>query len=114
MGDGSAGVPKTVLPACQALTVRLGTAVYQRRPRTDGVGLLEALAVFVVGYVTGTVTRVFASVAAVGALVLAVLGFALPESLPGVVDLVLGVDRGNELLFLAGFLFAIAHRSGEE
>ncbi|MFC7141184.1 hypothetical protein ACFQMA_15270 [Halosimplex aquaticum] len=73
------------------------------------MGLLEAVLVFVVGYVCGAVTRVFAGIAAVGALVLAVLGVALPESVVGIVDPVLGVYLGNELLFLSGFLFAIAH-----
>jgi len=75
--------------------------------------LLEAIAVFVVGYVAGAVTRIFAGLAAVIALVLAVLGIALPDSVLAVVDPVLGVYLGNELLFLSGFLFAIAHNPAE-
>jgi len=80
------------------------------------MALLEAVVVFVVGYVTGAVTRIFAGLAAVIALVLAVLGIALPDSVFAVVDPVLGVYLGNELLFLSGFLFAIAHNpdSGDD
>ncbi|WP_436928508.1 hypothetical protein [Halosimplex halobium] len=79
------------------------------------MGLLEAILVFAVGYVCGAVTRIFAGVAAILALVLAVLGVALPASIVGIVDPILGVYLGNELLFLSGFLFAIAHDpAGEE
>jgi len=78
------------------------------------MGLLEALFVFVVGYVTGTVTRLFAGLAAVLALVLAVLGLGAPGSFLDLLAPVLSVYRGNELLFLSGFLFAIAHRSSDE
>jgi hypothetical protein len=73
------------------------------------MGLFEALVVFVVGYVTGTVTRVFAGVAALAALALAVLGVALPESVVALAAPVFGVYVGNELLFLSGFLFGVAH-----
>jgi hypothetical protein len=73
------------------------------------MGLLEALLVFVVGYVCGAVTRIFAGVAAILALVLVVLGVALPASVAGIADPILAVYLGNELLFLSGFLFAIAH-----
>ncbi|WP_135365248.1 hypothetical protein [Halosimplex halophilum] len=79
------------------------------------MGLLEAILVFAVGYVCGAVTRIFAGIAAILALVLAVLGVALPASIVGIVDPILGVYLGNELLFLSGFLFAIAHDpAGEE
>lgn len=79
------------------------------------MALLEAILVFAVGLVCGTVTRVFAGVAAVIALVLAVLGIALPSSVVGIVDPILGVYLGNELLFLSGFLFAIASNpAGDE
>jgi hypothetical protein len=74
------------------------------------VTLLDALVVFLVGYLSGTVTRWFAGVMAVFALVLAVLGLAAPEPFLDLLDPVLAVYAGNELLFLAGFLFAIAHR----
>ncbi|QLH80371.1 hypothetical protein [Halosimplex pelagicum] len=73
------------------------------------MGLLEAILVFAVGYVCGAVTRIFAGVAAILALVLAILGVALPASIVGIADPILGVYLGNELLFLSGFLFAIAH-----
>jgi hypothetical protein len=72
--------------------------------------LLEALVVFVVGYVSGTVTRVFAGLAAVVALVMAALGLAAPASFFELTEPVLEFYAGNELLFLSGFLFAIAHR----
>jgi hypothetical protein len=79
------------------------------------MGLLEAVLVFAVGYVAGAVTRIFAGVAAVAALVLVVLGVALPEAIAGLVDPILAVYLGNELLFLSGFLFAIAHNpAGDE
>lgn len=74
------------------------------------MGLVEAVVILVVGYVSGAVTRVVAGIAAVVALVLAVLGFAAPASAFALLDPVLAVYRGNELLFLAGFLFAIDHR----
>ncbi|WP_415379219.1 hypothetical protein [Halosimplex sp. TS25] len=77
------------------------------------MGLLEAVLVFAVGFVCGAVTRLFAGLAAVAALVLAILGIALPPSIVGIVDPILGVYLGNELLFLSGFLFAIAHDPAE-
>ncbi|WP_123534928.1 hypothetical protein [Halosimplex salinum] len=77
------------------------------------MGLLEAILVFAVGYVCGAVTRIFAGLAAVAALLLAILGVALPPSIVGIVDPILGVYLGNELLFLSGFLFAIAHNPAE-
>ena len=70
------------------------------------MALFEAVVVFVVGILAGTVVRWVAGPAAVVALGLAVLGFATPEI--GLVTYVL--DRyylGNELLFVAGFLFGI-------
>ncbi|MFC7768955.1 MULTISPECIES: hypothetical protein [Salinirubellus] len=80
----------------------------------DSMGLVEAVVVFVVGYVSGTVTRWFAGLAAIAALVLAVLGLAAPASFFAIADPVLSFYAGNELLFLSGFLFAIAHRSTED
>jgi hypothetical protein len=70
--------------------------------------LLGAVVVFAVGLVSGTVTRVFAGLAAIAALVLALLGVAAPDSVFTVIDPVLSVYEGNELLFLSGFLFGIA------
>ncbi len=72
------------------------------------MGLVAALVVFVVGYLCGVVTRWVAGLAALAALVLAVLGLAAPAPLFGVVQPVLSVYAGNELLFLSGFLFAIS------
>jgi len=76
--------------------------------------LLEAVVVFVVGYVSGTVTRWVATLAAIVALLLALLGFAAPSSLLTLLAPLLDVYRGNELLFLSGFLFAIGHRARQE
>ena len=59
------------------------------------MGLLDAVLVFAVGYVTGTVTRLFAGIAAVGALVLVVLGIALPADVVAIADPVVEVYRGN-------------------
>ncbi|WP_440991721.1 hypothetical protein [Haloarchaeobius baliensis] len=73
--------------------------------------LVEAVVIFVVGYLSGTVTRVFAGLAALVALVLAVLGLAAPASFFELLEPVLSFYAGNELLFLSGFLFAIAHRN---
>jgi len=73
--------------------------------------LVEAAVIFVVGYISGAVTRVFAGLAAFVALVLAVLGLAAPGSFFELVAPVLAFYSGNELLFLSGFLFAIAHRN---
>lgn len=77
------------------------------------MSLLTALVVFAVGLVSGTVVRVFAGIAAVVALVLAVLGVSSVEV--GVVDYVLSqYYLGNELLFLSGFLFGVdAERTRE-
>jgi membrane protein YdbS with pleckstrin-like domain len=72
------------------------------------MSLLTAVGVFVVGFVSGAVTRWFAGLAAVLALILVLLGGVAPESLQSLVEYV--VQRyyvGNELLFIAGFLFGI-------
>ncbi|MFC5973287.1 hypothetical protein ACFPYI_18305 [Halomarina salina] len=78
------------------------------------MALLEALVIFVVGYVSGTVTRWFAGLAAIFALLLAILGLAAPGWFLNLLDPVLTFYEGNELLFLSGFLFAIAHRERGE
>ena len=70
------------------------------------MSLLTAIVVFVVGFLSGTVTRWFAGLAAIVALVLVLLGVVVPDI--ALVDTVL--DRyylGNELLFISGFLFGI-------
>jgi hypothetical protein len=70
------------------------------------MSLLTAVAVFVVGFVSGTVIRWFAGLAAIVALVLVLLGITSVEI--SVVDRILeGYYLGNELLFLSGFLFGI-------
>ncbi|WP_049930126.1 hypothetical protein [Halosimplex carlsbadense] len=78
------------------------------------MGLLEAVLVFAVGYVCGAVTRIFAGIAALLALLLVILGVALPSSIVGIADPILAVYLGNELLFLSGFLFAISHNPAGE
>jgi len=70
------------------------------------MGLLTAILVFVVGFVSGTVVRWFAGLAAIVALLLAIFGVSSLQI--GLVDAVLQQYYvGNELLFLSGFLFAI-------
>lgn len=70
------------------------------------MSLVSALVVFLVGFVSGTVVRWVAGLAAIVALVLVVLGATTPD-----IGLVNGIiDRyylGNELLFISGFLFGI-------
>lgn len=72
------------------------------------MGLVEAVVVLVVGYLSGVVTRWVAGLAAVAALLLAVFGLAAPEVAVSLARPVLSVYANNELLFLAGFLFGIA------
>jgi hypothetical protein len=73
------------------------------------VSLLSALVVFLVGYLSGRLTKWFAELAAIAALLLAILGLAAPEPVFSVLDPVLAFYAGNELLFISGFLFGIAH-----
>lgn len=72
--------------------------------------LVEAVLVLILGYLVGTLTRMLATVAAIVALLLAILGFAAPPAFFDLAEPVLAVYRGNELVFLAGFLFAIGHQ----
>jgi hypothetical protein len=78
------------------------------------MSLFQAVVVFVVvGLLAGTVTRWIAGLAAIVALVLVVLGIALPE-ISLVTYVVERYYLGNELLFIAGFLFGIdAERTRE-
>ena len=70
------------------------------------MSLLAAAVVFVVGLLSGVVVRWVAGLAAVVALVLVLLGWAAPDI--GLVTYVVETYYlGNELLFLAGFLFGI-------
>ena len=74
------------------------------------MSLVGAVVVFVVGYVSGRVTLWLAGLAAVLALGLAVLGLAAPAFVSAVVgDVLARYYVGNELLFLSGFLFGVAH-----
>jgi Na+/citrate or Na+/malate symporter len=72
------------------------------------MALFEAVVIFVVGFVSGTVVRWVAAFVA-----LAVLGVTTPEI--GLINQIL--DRyylGNELLFVSAFLFSIdAERTKE-
>ncbi|MDS0293667.1 hypothetical protein [Halogeometricum luteum] len=70
------------------------------------MSLLAAVVVFVVGLISGVVVRAVAGLAAIIALLLVVFGVAAPDI--GLVDYVIQqYYLGNELLFLAGFLFGI-------
>ncbi len=73
------------------------------------MSLLAAAVVFAVGLVSGVVVRWVAGLAAVVALLLVVFGVAVPAI--GLVEFVVHQYYvGNELLFLAGFLFGIDAR----
>jgi hypothetical protein len=77
------------------------------------MAFVEALIVFVVGFVSGTVVRWFAGLAAIVALVLVILGVATPDV--GLVNQVLDqYYLGNELLFISGFLFGIDAKPTKE
>lgn len=78
------------------------------------MALLEAVLVLAVGYLSGRVTRFVAKPAAIVALVLAIVGLAAPDAFFRLAKPVLSVYRGNELLFLSGFLFGIAHEESRE
>lgn len=77
------------------------------------MSLLTAIGVFVVGFLSGTVTRWFAGIAAIVALVLVLLGSVVPDV--ALVEFVLDeYYLGNELLFISGFLFGIDARATRE
>lgn len=70
------------------------------------MSLLTAIVVFVVGFLSGTVTRWFAGLAAIVALVLVLFGIVDPDV--ALIDVILQrYYLGNELLFISGFLFGI-------
>ncbi|WP_135824344.1 hypothetical protein [Halorussus ruber] len=77
------------------------------------MALLEALVVFVVGFVSGTVVRWFAGLAAFVALVLVILGVATPQ-ITLLDHIVQRYYLGNELLFISGFLFGIDAKQTKE
>ncbi|NHN59488.1 MULTISPECIES: hypothetical protein [Halorussus] len=77
------------------------------------MSLFTAVAVFVVGFVSGTVVRWVAGLAAFVALVLVILGVATPEV--GLVNRIIEqYYLGNELLFISGFLFGIDAKQTRE
>ncbi|RBI61529.1 hypothetical protein DMJ13_12530 [halophilic archaeon] len=76
--------------------------------------LLAAIAVFVVGFLSGTVVRWFAGLAAVVALVLVVLQITPDPILPLVDHVVRRYYVGNELLFVSGFLFGVDAKKTKE
>ena len=72
------------------------------------MSLLTAIEIFIVGFLLGTVTRWFAGIAAVIALLLVLIGGV--SAIPGqsLIDhIITQYYLGNELLFLSGFLFGI-------
>ena len=70
------------------------------------MSLVTAVVAFTVGLLSGVVVRWVAGLAAIIALLLVVFGAAVPNV--GIVDYVVQqYYHGNELLFLAGFLFGI-------
>lgn len=71
------------------------------------MALLEAVLILVLGFLVGYLTRLVATAAAIVALLLAVLGLAAPAALFDLLRPILDVYTGNELVFIAGFLFAI-------
>ncbi len=78
------------------------------------MSLLMAVAVFVVGFLSGTVTRWFAGLAAFVALVLVVLQLTPDPLFPLVEYVVQQYYVGNELLFISGFLFGIDAKKTKE
>ncbi|WP_135852897.1 hypothetical protein [Halorussus salinus] len=77
------------------------------------MSLFSALLVFLVGFVSGTVVRWFAGLAAIVALVLVLLGTTTPDIalVNGIID---QYYLGNELLFISGFLFGIDAKQTKE
>lgn len=74
------------------------------------MSLVTAVVVFVVGYVFGRVTLMVAGLAAIAALLLAILGLAAPAVLiDPLAEFLTAYYVNNELLFLSGFLFGVAH-----
>jgi hypothetical protein len=77
------------------------------------MSFITALVVFVVGFLSGSVVRWFAGLAAIIALVLVLLGTVTPQI--GLVDHIVNQYYvGNELLFISGFLFGIDAKQTKE
>lgn len=72
------------------------------------MSLITAIGIFIVGFLSGTVTQWFAGLAAIIALVLVLIGGVAPAPIQSLVNHVIHQYYvGNELLFLSGFLFGI-------
>jgi membrane protein YdbS with pleckstrin-like domain len=72
------------------------------------MSLITAIGIFIVGFLSGTVTRWFAGIAAIIALILVLIGGVAPAPIESLVNHVIQQYYvGNELLFLSGFLFGI-------
>jgi hypothetical protein len=78
------------------------------------VALLEAALILLLGFLVGYLTRLVATAAAVVALALAVLGMAAPPAFFDLLEPISSVYAGNELVFIAGFLFAIGASESRE
>jgi len=78
------------------------------------MALLEAALILVLGFLVGYLTRLVATAAAIVALLLAILGLAAPPALFELIQPILSVYAGNELVFIAGFLFAIGAGESRE
>ncbi|MFB9808298.1 hypothetical protein ACFFQF_25415 [Haladaptatus pallidirubidus] len=78
------------------------------------MSLMMAVVVFVAGFISGTVIRWFAGVAAFVALILVVLQLTPDPVLPLVDYIVQRYYVGNELLFISGFLFGIDAKKTKE
>ncbi|GAA5049025.1 hypothetical protein GCM10025751_21390 [Haladaptatus pallidirubidus] len=86
----------------------------RNRTRERGMSLMMAVVVFVAGFISGTVIRWFAGVAAFVALILVVLQLTPDPVLPLVDYIVQRYYVGNELLFISGFLFGIDAKKTKE
>jgi hypothetical protein len=72
------------------------------------MSLITAIGIFIVGLLSGTVTRWFAGIAAIVALILVFIGGVAPAPIQSLLNHVIQQYYvGNELLFLSGFLFGI-------
>lgn len=78
------------------------------------MAFLEAALILLLGFLVGYLTRLVAMAAAVVALVLAILGLAAPPAIFDLIQPILDVYAGNELVFIAGFLFAIGAGESQE
>ena len=78
------------------------------------MALLEAALILLLGFLVGYLIRKVATAAAVVALALAVFGLAAPPALFDLLQPLLSVYAGNELVFIAGVLFAIGAGESRE